>query len=61
MGPWPRGRTGVHLITQGDWWSTLGELFAKNNSIVLNKLSTIAVRNNLLGVLLFVMHLKMAK
>ena len=64
MGPWPFGVCGggeVHLITHGRWVVNVRLIICQNDSIVLNKVSTITVKNNLLGVLLFALHLKMAK
>ena len=51
----------VHLITHGRWVVNVRLIICQNDSIVLNKVSTITVKNNLLGVLLFALHLKMAK
>ena len=42
VGPWPVG--GSIRLHRGDGYSILVLLFAKNNSILLNKVSTIAVK-----------------
>ena len=57
MGSWSDG--GIHLITQGQWVVEFRFIICQNYSRALNKVSTIAVKK-ILGVLLFVMHLKMS-
>ena len=57
MGSWSVG--GIHLITQGQWVVEFRFIICQNYSRALNKVSTIAVKK-ILGVLLFVMHLKMS-
>ena len=41
---WVHGQWGVFRLHRGDGYSILGLSFAKNNSILLNKVSTIAVK-----------------
>ena len=58
---WVHGQLGVHLITQGRWVVNFRSIICPKLSYNFEESKHCCSKNNLLGVLLFVMHLKNAK